>query len=47
MNIKLDVKDMPKMVMLELLHHTPGPEVPYLDHLIIARADEASRSRVK
>jgi hypothetical protein len=47
MDIKLDVKDMPKVVMLELLHRAPSPEVPYFDYLIIARADKASRSRVK
>ena len=47
MDIKLDVKDMPKMVVLELLHRAPRPEVPYLDYLVIARADKASRSGVK
>jgi hypothetical protein len=47
MNIKLDVKDVPEMVMLKLLHHTPGPEVPYLDYLVVACADKATRSRVK
>jgi hypothetical protein len=47
MDVKLDVKDMPKMVMLKLLHFAPCPEVPYLDDLIIASADKASRSRVK
>jgi len=47
MDIKLDVKDMPKMVVLELLHRAPRPEIPYLDYLIIARADKASRSGVK
>jgi len=47
MDIKLDVKDMPKVVVLELLHRAPRPEVPYLDHLVIARADKASRSGVK
>ena|SRR5712675_1507465 len=47
MHIKLDVKDMTEMVALELLYRAPGSEVPYLDHLIIARADEPSRSGVK
>jgi hypothetical protein len=47
MYIKLDVKDMPKMVMLKLLHRAPSPEVPYLDNLIIACTNKASRSRVK
>jgi hypothetical protein len=47
MNIKLDVKYVPEMVMFELLHHTPGPQVPYLDYLVVACADKASRSRVK
>ena len=47
MDIKLDIKDMAEMVLLELLYHPPGPEVPYLDHLVVARADEASRSGVK
>ena len=47
MDIKLDVKDMPKVVVLELLHSAPRPEIPYFDHLIIAGADKASRSGVK
>lgn len=47
MDIKLDVKDMTKMVMLELLYRAPSPEVPHLDHLIIASADKTSRSGVK
>jgi len=47
MDIELDVKDMTKMVMLELLYRTPSPEVPYLDHLVVARAHEAPRSGVK
>jgi hypothetical protein len=47
MDIKLDVKDMTKMMVLELLYGAPSPEVPYLDYLIVACADETSRSRVK
>lgn len=47
MDIKLDVKYMPKVVMLELLHRATRPEIPYFHHLIIARADKASRSGVK
>lgn len=47
MDVKLDVKDMPKMVMLKLLHRAPSPQVPYLDDLIIACANKASGSRVK
>jgi hypothetical protein len=47
MDVELDVKDMTKMVMLELLYRAARPEIPNFDHLIVARAYEASRSRVK
>lgn len=47
MYIKLDVKDIPQMVLLVLLHKPPSPEVPDLDGLVVTRADETPRSRIE
>jgi hypothetical protein len=47
MDIKLDVKDIPQMVLLVLLHKTPTPEVPHFDGLVVTRADESPRSGIE
>jgi len=47
MDVKLDVKDIAQMVLLELLHKPPRPEVPHLDDLVVTRADEAPRGGIE
>ena len=45
MHIKLGVKDIAQMVLLELLHKPPSPEAPNLDNLIVT--DEAPRCGIE
>jgi hypothetical protein len=47
MDVKLDVKDIPQMVLFVLLHKPPSPEVPHLDGLVVTRADETPRSGIE
>lgn len=47
MYIKLDVKDIPQMVLLVLLHKPPSPKVPDLDGLVVTRADETPRGGIE
>jgi len=47
MDVKLDVKDIPQMVLLILLHEPPSLEVPDFDGLVVACADEAPRSGIE
>lgn len=47
MDIKLDIKYVPQMVLLVLLHKPPTPEVPHFDGFVVARADEAPRGGIE